>query len=255
MACSSLRMILFLMKRTPSLLMVLCSSMSRRRCSSSVYQTPLADVREPAFAALLLDDADEVEVGEGVVAAEDLADDPDERPEGVVVGLAQRKRSRTRTMAGTDRELFLVRDANRDRLADLLEALVVHGVRRALLRAGAAYQQHLHEDVLGRHPHAPGSPDEVLRVHPDRRVAIIEVMLITGMSSYPRLVELGADQVQVLPNRHGPLASGIEEGDVTQPSSSTMRRKSPRVILRSRWSPEVARPPRSSVRSSQSLVT
>jgi len=47
---------------------------------------PLADVGEPALAAVLLDHAHEVEVRERVRAAEDLAHDADEGPRAVVVG-------------------------------------------------------------------------------------------------------------------------------------------------------------------------
>ena len=177
---------------------------------------PLADVGQPALASLLLDHADEVEVGERVLAAEDLADHADERPGGVVVG-GHRAEAVAGAQHGRDDGLhaLLVRDAlHADRSAGVLEALLVHRVRGALLAlVGPCLEQELHEDVLRQHG-PPGGAHEVLGVVADRRVPVARGDADHRDVAVAELVELAADEVQVLPEPARPVGRRHEEGDV-----------------------------------------
>ena len=112
-------------------------------------------------------------------------------------------------------ELLPVRDADaRDGVAGLLEAGLVDGVCGALLAlVGARLEQQLHEDVLGEH-RPPGGPDELLRVGADRRVAVVRGDADDRHVVVAELVELRADEVQVLAEAAGPVRRGHEEGDV-----------------------------------------
>ena len=116
------------------------------------------------------------------------------------------------------RQALLVRDVlHADGSADLLEALVVHRVRGALLAlVGPRLEQELHEDVLREHG-APGGADEVLGVVADGRVPVARGDADDRHVAVAQLVELAADEVQVLAEAARPVGRRHEEGDVVAP--------------------------------------
>ena len=177
---------------------------------------PLGDVREPALPAQLLDQADEVLVGEGVQPAEDLADHADERPRRVVVG-----RHGAEPVAGAQHGGTIAASCSlgftpstADGLADLVEALVVDCVGGALLAlVGTRLEQELHEDVRRQHG-PPGGADELARVVADRRVAVVGGEAEHRDVVVAELVQLGPDEVQVLAEPARPVGGGHQVGDL-----------------------------------------
>ncbi len=177
---------------------------------------PLGDIGQPALAALLLDQPDEVGVGELVQAAEDLAYHADQgarpleaRRHGAKPVASRRHRPHRRG------EPLLVRHvAQRQRLAGVAQGVevgLIGGARLELI--GPRTQQHLHERVVG-HDGSPGRADEVLRVLADRRISVVGGDGEDRHIGVAEVVERAADQVTVLAKAAGSVGLGHEKGDI-----------------------------------------
>ena len=192
-----------------------CSLTRRRLCSSSTYQThseTSESQHSPPCSSISLMRSALAKVLRRQKISPTMPMSGREGSKSISSGAEALARPLERGEDG--RQALLVRDLLQlEGGVDVGEACVVDRVGRALLDlVGPRLEQQLHEDVL-RHDGSPRGADEVARVLPDRRVAVVGGDGDHRHVVVAQVVERAPDEVHVLAEAAGSVGRRHEEGD------------------------------------------